>query len=79
MEDGIAVEKVGRCVVVRMERGENRLNMEFIEAMNRALDQVERYCNTCVRVSLQSREREPDLDHLLKAICCVASSLTWRT
>ena len=38
----IRVEKVGRCVIVRMERGENRLNPEFVEAMNQALDKVER-------------------------------------
>lgn len=43
MELGVRVEKVGRCVVVRMERGENRQNLEFIEAMNQALDKVERY------------------------------------
>lgn len=43
METGVKVEKVGRCVVIRMERGENRMNPEFIEAMNRALDKAERY------------------------------------
>lgn len=43
MEKGIRVEKVGKCAVLRMERGENRHNFEFIEAMNGALDEVERF------------------------------------
>ena len=62
MADGIAVEKIGRCVVIRMERGENRQNMEFIEAMNRALDQAERY--VLESVSLQSHEHHAWLGHL---------------
>ena len=44
MATGIRVEKIGRVVVIRMERGENRQNFEFIDAMNRALDEAERYC-----------------------------------
>ena len=43
MAADIRVEKVGRCVVLRMERGENRMNPKFIEDMNRALDKAERY------------------------------------
>ena len=43
MAADIRVEKVGRCVVLRMERGENRMNLKFIEDMNRALDKAERY------------------------------------
>lgn len=39
---GIRVEKIDRCVMIRMERGENRLNKEFVQAMNQALDVVER-------------------------------------
>ena len=35
---GIRVERNDRCVVIRMERGENRLNREFVGAMNQALD-----------------------------------------
>ena len=42
MAADIRVEKVGRCVVLRMERGENRMNPKFIEDMNRALDKAER-------------------------------------
>ena len=42
MEAGIRVEKVGRVVVLRMERGENRMNPQFIEDMNQALDKAER-------------------------------------
>jgi enoyl-CoA hydratase/carnithine racemase len=40
---GIRVERRERCVVIRMERGENRLNREFMGAMNQALDAAERY------------------------------------
>ena len=40
--NGIKVEKVDRCVVLRMERGENRLNGEFYSSMHKALDVVER-------------------------------------
>ena len=36
------VEKVGSCVVIRTKRGENRLNPEFVEAFNEALDKAER-------------------------------------
>ena len=36
------LEKVGSCVVIRMKRGENRLNPEFVEAFNEALDKAER-------------------------------------
>ena len=41
---GIRVERNDRyrCVVIRMERGENRLNREFVGAMNQALDAAER-------------------------------------
>ena len=42
MEADIRVEKIGRCVVLRMERGENRMNPKFIEDMNQALDKAER-------------------------------------
>ena len=39
------VEKVDQCVVVRLvsENKENRLNPEFIQDFNKALDEVERY------------------------------------
>ena len=40
---GLRVEKRDRCVVIRMERGENRLSREFVRAMNEALDAAERY------------------------------------
>lgn len=43
MAQGMKVEKIGKCVVIRMERGENRQNMEFIDSFNRALDEAERY------------------------------------
>ena len=43
-ERDLAVEKVGRCVVVTMDLGENRCNANFVRAMNKALDQAERYC-----------------------------------
>ena len=42
-ESGIKVEKIDKCVMIRMERGENRLNKGFIQAMNQALDVAERY------------------------------------
>lgn len=41
-EMSMEVEKVGSCVVIRMKRGENRLNPEFVEAFNKALDKAER-------------------------------------
>ena len=44
---GIRVERNDRCVVIRMERGENRLNREFVGAMNQALDAAERYIHIC--------------------------------
>lgn len=40
--NGIKVEKVDKCVLIRMERVENRLNMEFFHAMNKAMDKAER-------------------------------------
>ena len=53
MAQGMKVEKIGKCVVIRMERGENRLNMEFIDSFNRALDEAERYKRSlhCVYVA----------------------------
>ena len=41
-EKDFQVEKVGRCVVVTMDLGENRLNANFIRAFNKALDQAEK-------------------------------------
>ena len=35
------VEKVGSCVVIHMNRGENRFNPEFLEAFHEALDKAE--------------------------------------
>ena len=35
--------------MIRMERGENRLNKEFVQAMNQALDAAERYVEVCVQ------------------------------
>ena len=45
------IDKLGPCVVVRLvsENEENRLNPEFLQEYNKALDQVERYrVNTCI-------------------------------
>ena len=36
------VEKLGPCVVITMDLGENRLNSNFCRAMNKALDEAER-------------------------------------
>lgn len=38
------IDKLGPCVVVRLvsENKENRLNPEFLQEYNKALDQVER-------------------------------------
>ena len=41
--NGVIVEKVDRCVVLHMERGENRVNREFVNVMNQAFDLAERY------------------------------------
>ena len=49
---GLRVEKSGRCVVIRMERGENRLNREFVRAMNQALDAAERYVHRLPTIHL---------------------------
>ena len=38
---GMEVEKVGRCAVIHMKMGENRLNPDFIAAFQEALDQTE--------------------------------------
>ena len=35
------VEKVGSCVVIHMNRGENRVNPDFIAAFLEALDKAE--------------------------------------
>ncbi len=43
MDGDLPVEKVGTCVVITMNRGENRFNNRFISAMHRALDVAERY------------------------------------
>ena len=40
--NGFPVEKVGSCVVITLNRGENRLNDNFISSMQRALDIAER-------------------------------------
>ena len=42
-ERDFQVEVVGSCVVITMDLGENRINNNFIRAMNKALDEVERY------------------------------------
>ena len=47
---GLRVEKSDRCVVIRMERGENRLNREFVRAMNQALDAAERYVHRLLTI-----------------------------
>ena len=54
---GLRVEKNGRCVVIRMERGENRLNREFVRAMNQALDAAERYLHRLLTVHLNSTDQ----------------------
>ena len=36
------VEKIGPCVIITMDLGENRLNSNFCRAMNKALDEAER-------------------------------------
>ena len=38
--------------MIRMERGENRLNKEFVQAMNQALDAADRYVSLCIYVWL---------------------------
>lgn len=43
MEKDFLVEKVGCCVVITMDLGENRLNANFNRAMNKALDEAEKY------------------------------------
>ena len=42
MGSDFLVEKVGSCVVITMDLGENRLNTNFIRAMNKALDEAEK-------------------------------------
>ena len=42
MAQDLQVEKIGSCVVITMDFGENRLNANFIRAMNKALDEAER-------------------------------------
>ena len=42
MEKDFQVEKIGSCVVITMDLGENRLNTNFVRAMNKALDEAER-------------------------------------
>ena len=42
MGDEFPVEKVGSCIVITLNRGENRVNNSFISAMHRALDKAER-------------------------------------
>ena len=42
MDSDFEVEKVGSCVVITMDLGENRLNSNFVRAMNKALDEAER-------------------------------------
>lgn len=41
-EKDFLVEKVGKCVVITMDLGENRINANFIRAMHKALDAAER-------------------------------------
>ena len=36
--DDLQVEKIGTCVVITMDLGENRVNANFVRAMNKALD-----------------------------------------
>ncbi len=43
-----AVSYVNRCVVIKMAWGENRLNPDFITAMNQALDKAERWLPTAL-------------------------------
>ena len=38
----LLVERVGGCVVITMDLGENRMNPNFVRAMNKALDEAER-------------------------------------
>jgi enoyl-CoA hydratase/carnithine racemase len=40
-EKDFQVEKIGSCVVITMDLGENRLNNNFVRALNKALDEVE--------------------------------------
>lgn len=41
LEKDFLVEKIGSCVVITMDIGENRLNRNFVRAMNKALDEAE--------------------------------------
>ena len=42
MEKDFRVERVGPCVVLTMDFGENRFNTNFLRALDKALDQAER-------------------------------------
>ena len=42
VEEDLKVEKIDSGVVIRMRTGENRLTPNFVRAMNKALDTVER-------------------------------------
>ena len=52
----VDVEFVNDLAVVRMNRGENRINDDFIDMMHAALDEVERY--TLHSLSLLVRENK---------------------
>jgi len=47
MGEDFPVEKVGTCIVITLNRGENRVNNSFISAMHRALDKAERRVVRC--------------------------------
>ena len=40
-ERDFLVEKIGNCVVITMNRGENKMNSNFVRLMNKALDAAE--------------------------------------
>ena len=42
-EKDFQVEKIGSCVLITMDLGENRLNSNFVRAMSKALDEAEGY------------------------------------
>ena len=40
-EKSFLVEKIGNCVVITMDHGENKMNSNYIRIMNKALDAAE--------------------------------------
>lgn len=67
------MEKLGPCVVITMDLGENRLNSNFCRAMHKALDEAER---SYTKLATESQNSMASMSYEVRAIYVMCVWLT---